>query len=382
PSAPAADHEGAQALDSTPPDPGGTPRPNSRFLWTLDEEGRFGAGEPALAAALAANAPRPGESVEALIRRVGLDGDELTLALGRGRTFSGVTLAWPLPDGRRRLVTLSAAPLFGRGRGLLGYRGFGVLGEEIEASGAPEGEHAAEHGEDARPAEIAGFESARPPEGCGLETEVRARESGAETIEPELETAPADSPASAPAPASLETKTNQSAPAASETSATAATAAEAAEPDFAGPPATAQPERTAEIYVLRHPATPVVASNIVPIRPGALEALARETLLGAAPESVELSRSERDAFREIARALVGRAPASRDEPSDERTGEDAARSPGIEPRAGEPPDREGEPGPVRGAEADELRRNAATILDRLPVGLLVVREGHALYANR
>ncbi|HXE24457.1 MAG TPA: hypothetical protein VN637_06175, partial [Roseiarcus sp.] len=71
PSAPAADHEGAQALDSTPPDPGGTPRPNSRFLWTLDEEGRFGAGHPALAAALAANAPRPGESVEALIRRVG-----------------------------------------------------------------------------------------------------------------------------------------------------------------------------------------------------------------------------------------------------------------------------------------------------------------------
>ena len=77
------------------------------------------------------------------------------------------------------------------------------------------------------------------------------------------------------------------------------------------------PERTAEIYVLRHPA-PMPSSNIVPIRPGALEAVARETALSFPAESVELSRSERDAFREIARALVGRAPASREDHSNER----------------------------------------------------------------
>ena len=80
-------------------------------------------------------------------------------------------------------------------------------------------------------------------------------------------------------------------------------------------------ERSAEIYVLRHPA-PAFSSNIVPIRPGALDALARETAQSFPAESVELSHSERDAFREIARALVGRAPASRDEPSDERTAAD------------------------------------------------------------
>ena len=72
-------------------------------------------------------------------------------------------------------------------------------------------------------------------------------------------------------------------------------------------------ERTAEIYVLRQPALPP-ASNIVPIRPGALDGLnSREPLHGFPAESVELTRSERDAFREIARALVGRTPAGRDE---------------------------------------------------------------------
>src|SRR6185312_239820 len=114
-----------------------------------------------------------------LIHRVGLDGDELTRALGQGRTFSGVTIAWPLPDGhRRRLVTLSAAPIFGRRRELLGFRGFGVLGEEIESAGAL----AAEQAENARPAETAGFESARPPKSRSLEVEAEARERAGELV--------------------------------------------------------------------------------------------------------------------------------------------------------------------------------------------------------
>ena len=344
--------------DSAPPDPGGTPRPNSRFLWTLDEEGRFGVGDPALAGAVGANAPRSGESVEALVRRVGLDGGELMRALGQGRTFFGVTVAWPLPDvRRRRLVTLSAAPLFGRRRECLGYRGFGLLGEEIEAAGAPEGELAAKQAEDGL-METPGFDASN------------------------LEAAPADAPEAAPSPGDfLEAEASQSA-AASEADEPGPPAAEATGPDLAERPAGALPERTAEIYVLRHPATPVVASNIVPIRPGALEALAREAALGAPAESVELSRSERDAFREIARALVGRAPASRDDSSDETRGAESAPGPGTEPRADEPADREGEPGSARSAGADEVQRNAGAILDRLPVGLLIAREGHALYANR
>ena len=130
------------------------------------------------------------------------------------------------------------------------------------------------------------------------------------------------------------------------------------------------PERTAEIYVLRHPA-PMPSSNIVPIRPGALEAVARETALSFPAESVELSRSERDAFREIARALVGRAPAPREELSDEQAG---ALDAGAERKR----DWEGEPG----ADGVEVRRNAGVVLARLPVGVLIARDGQALYANR
>ena len=68
-------------------------------------------------------------------------GDELIRVLGNRQTFSGVTVEWPLSGlDRRRLIALSAAPMFGRQREFLGYRGFGVLGEEIEAAPVSEGD--------------------------------------------------------------------------------------------------------------------------------------------------------------------------------------------------------------------------------------------------
>ena len=137
---PAEDREGMQPkasapMDSAPTSPGGTLSPHSRFLWTLNEDGQFGATHPTLAAAVGANAPGRDELIEALVRRIGLEGgDALARVLGERRTFSGLVVEWPLDEvGRRRIVALSAAPIFGRHREFLGYRGFGVLGEEIEA---------------------------------------------------------------------------------------------------------------------------------------------------------------------------------------------------------------------------------------------------------
>ena len=111
-----------------------------------------------------------------------LDGGEaLARALGERRTFSGLRVEWPLPEpGRRRRVALSAAPLFGRHREFLGYRGFGVLGQEFEAVAAPEADFSPAPPEGDRPAETEGFEPeprrwptpskcspspARPPQG-------------------------------------------------------------------------------------------------------------------------------------------------------------------------------------------------------------------------
>ncbi len=503
--APQVGDEAPQLEDSARSDLAATPPPNSRFLWTLDDEGRFGAPHPVVVAAVGANAPRHGESVEALLQRAGMDGgDELIRVLGERQTFSGVTVEWPLSGvRRRRVITLSAAPLFGRQREFLGYQGFGVAGEELEAPAAFVDAPLAEHAEDDRSAPLEtsepkraslpaagprapseaqvgegvagpvkshldlaptvvpaappeasleadravpapapsdpfepgqsssedeleaegeayesaaeliqpnlglsstdGFEAGAPPglldlggvttvtgieiaPSDGFTPEVQDGETAAEPAETNLESALPDAPEEPPLELSVVTDGPQFAPAPPEAGEAEAPVPEAEQPDLAERPAASEPqppppERTAAIYVLRHP-TPLAPSNIVPIRPGALDALARESAQTSPAESVELSRSERDAFREIARALVGRTPASRDDQSEGRTGSEVIRELGVGARAEQSKDRQGELGPARGADDGEVQRNAGAVLDRLPVGVLIARDGGALYANR
>jgi PAS domain S-box-containing protein len=362
---PPADGRAAPRLEEpTAADVGGPPPPNSRFLWTLDEEGHFGAPDPILAAAIGINGPLRGESVEAVLRRAGVEGgDDLVRALAGRQTFSGIAVGWPLPGSdRRRLVTLSAAPLFGRHREFLGYRGFGVLGEETAAA-STHSDLAPTAAEDAQPPEAAAVETAGAPAADGSQAEARAHDGVGEKLETDFARAGADAPE-----ASLEADGSESAPALPEAGEADAAPADGSAPDFA--------ERTAEIYVLRQPALPP-ASNIVPIRPGALDGLSpRDPWRGSSADSVELTRSEREAFREIARALVGRTPASRDESPGGQT------EFGIVASAEPPVGREGEPAAAGGADGEEVRRNAGAVLDRLPIGVLIVRDARPLYANR
>ena len=174
PLAPAKDREAPQPETISAPDLGekpaphvaSPPSPNARFLWTLDEEGRFGAPHPV------APSPRWGpirptaarRLYEAFFRRVGLDrGDELVRVVGERETFSRVSLEWPLSGlDRRRADALSAAPMFDRQREFLGYRGFGVLGEEIDAVAMPEGSMSAELAGDDRSARPETFRTRAP----------------------------------------------------------------------------------------------------------------------------------------------------------------------------------------------------------------------------
>jgi PAS domain S-box-containing protein len=420
--------------EKPPPDAASSPSPNARFLWTLDEEGRFGMAHPVLVAAAGINSPDRGESLEAFFRRVGMDGgDELARVVGERETFSRVTLEWPLSGlDRRRLIALSAAPMFGRQREFLGYRGFGVLGEEIDAVAMPKGKMSTMLAGDDRsllpeasePEPQAPESAARPVEsslesagsdgpdaplsfldadGNGVvrteafetapswptsesEAQVQSPENGEEPVEPNRELSAADATDAPPPEASPEADGPNFALPLTEASDPDAPVAETAPPDLAersaaSDPQPSPPERTAAIYVLRHPSA-VASSNIVPIRPGALDSLAREIAPSFPAESVELSRSERDAFREIARALVGRAPASRNDSSDERARADTRRGVQNDTSADQPTDRRGDAGAARGADGDEVRRNAGAVLDRLPVGALVARDGQALYANR
>ena len=359
------DHRAARkAAESPTPNAGGAPQPNTRFLWTLDEAGRFGPPHPVLAAALGANAPHGGESFEALLGRADLEGrDDLVRALAARQTFSALAVGWPLPgSARRRLLTLSAAPLFGRHREFLGFRGFGVLGEETETAASTGADAPPKPAEEARRAEPAAVEPA-PPAAREPQAEPQLRESAAELTEEDFALPSADT-----LEASLDADGSESAPELPEAGEADAPPADVSDPHVA--------ERTAEIYVLRQTAIPP-ASNIVPIRPGALDgAGSREPLHGPSAESVELSRSERDAFREIARALVGRTTASRDDSPGGRA------EPGIGASAEPPVGQEGEAAAADRVDDEEVRRNAGAVLDRLPIGVLVVRDARPLYANR
>ncbi len=151
-------------------------------------------------------------------------------------------------------------------------------------------------------------------------------------------------------------------------------------------PLAAPQERTAEIYVLRQgQAAPLAPSKIVPIRPGAFDSSRSADGGDAADGSVELSKAEREAFREIARALVGRAPASRpeapsevpDTPVEPGEGSPAVSEPTADWRDAELDRRQ----PSRDPAAVPVLRNALTLLDRLPLGVLVARDAHPLYVN-
>ena len=344
-----------------------TPSPNSRFLWTLDEEGRFGGSHPVLVAAVGANAPRPRRVGRGFLppRRIGSRRRTHRACLASGKPSPASPSNGPLAGlDRRRLIALSAAPMFGRHREFLGYRGFGVLGEEIEAVAVPEGRPATVVADEraerrGRPGEdAAGDErhSSLRRESAGasqvrleaVEAELRAhrgvRTRGLRPREPEAEVSAGkrrgagrtgarasgrDAPDAPPPEASLEAEEPsplRRSPEASESDAPASG-------DRASRISPSAPRRAS--LSRRRPSAPprftscatgaAVSSKIVPIRPGALDALARESAQSFPAESVELSRSERDAFREIARALVGRAPASREDRSDERAGADNRR---------------------------------------------------------
>ena len=100
----------ADALESAEPLSRGPPLDGPiRFLWTLDADGRFGETDAALPARVGPNAPRPGESLESLRRRLSFDAWEgLAAAIAARRTFSGLRLEWPEPSfARKRIVLMS-----------------------------------------------------------------------------------------------------------------------------------------------------------------------------------------------------------------------------------------------------------------------------------
>jgi PAS domain S-box-containing protein len=106
--------------------------PPQRFSWRMDADYRFHTIAPDEVAAPA------GETFAAAVDRFGLDPQgTFTAAVTALRPFSGVPALWPLGGGRRRLaVTLAAFPTLRDGV-FQGYAGFGLVVEEA-APAAPQ----------------------------------------------------------------------------------------------------------------------------------------------------------------------------------------------------------------------------------------------------
>ncbi len=106
-----------------------------RFMWQMDEDGRFALGSDEFSRLIG---PRTATGFGRLWSEIAvvfnLDPDGLVAAAIATRdTWSGITVNWPADGAGGRLpVELSGLPIYDRTRNFLGYRGFGVC-RDLEA---------------------------------------------------------------------------------------------------------------------------------------------------------------------------------------------------------------------------------------------------------
>lgn len=349
-------------------------RANLRFLWESDLGGTLISLSQDFAELVgreAADATQ-GRTWPALLASdvVDLEGD-LATRLATSSTWSGRAVLWRVRAGEGARVELSGFPLFDSERNPAGFRGFGLArspaNEAFPEREAPETEAVSIAPETG----AAGIER---PEAASTEETVPEHAS-----DERVEAAPADY-------AEVETSepiTEAALPAETETPAETS-----AQPEVRDPP----PEPTAsdnEVLTAEveddsaareadeppQPAPAVPPANVVPLRNGHLAAV-RPVL---EPSKTLLSSAERNAFREIAKALGARIAGEEEEPGEPRL-------PVATPLRVRDKDvgsaKEETPASVAPEPRPRVANAHAEILDRLPIAVLVNRDETALYANR
>ena len=335
-------------------------RQSRRFLFSLDAEGRVLSVTPPLAETVGVlSAAIEGHLLPDVLRRHDeAAANRVTEALAAGETFSGIRVIWPV-DGRTAFVPvdLSALPLVSTQEGLTGFSGFGhcridqarIEPVPVLRDAAPEaGEAASED----RPAQafVADFltmDVVEPAEAPEKEQPVehlpeQPGQLAADMAEGESATqasfAETDEPASDPA--SLDKV-------AADLEAFVREQVRDASPPPDAPQAPEPSDEDAKIVSLRtgQPTQPMPGFR----RQG-------------------LSMTERNAFREIAKALGARF--------DEDTPQPAEMPAPQTSRVGAPQM------PLAAEPLASLAGTPPGLLDRLPIGLLVLRGDDALFANR
>ncbi|WP_262296091.1 ATP-binding protein [Microvirga sesbaniae] len=274
-----------------------------RFIWHMDADTRFTDVSPELARAVGSMAGSVvGKTWEEVAQTVVEDPDGAVAALfSRRETWSGHTVLWRIDNSRLQVpVDWAGMPVFGAGRELAGFRGFGLLRMEDVR------ERAAQDGPSIVPADLIAQSLVndetlpfRPPEEM-----------------------PDEEPSAAPE----------------------------------------RPGEESWFSNLRHRVTEALSSP----KPSDPEPLEPSRPAEKTAQTSGLSTAERNAFREIARALGARL-----EPNAPTRDDGAPEGPGEAPDPGlsslEPP--------IASDKGDR-------VLDRLPIGVLVHRGETVLFANR
>jgi PAS domain S-box-containing protein len=375
-----------------------------RFLFSLDAEGRVLSVTPPLAEIVGARAAAiEGQFLpDALRAHDEAAAHAVAEALTAGETFSGIRVVWPV-DAQPAFVPvdLSALPLVSAQDGLTGFSGFGhcridqarieaiPVAEPVAPELIPNAE--VEPEDDAAAVALSPEVPADRPVALG---ELQNDESDADPNQLMADIAEADDAASSAeeamadetfnaAPADITaTADNLADEAATEDETTSATPSDIPAPEASSPetvePETVTLEKVAadlEAFVRDQvrdaappaevpPAEPVdEASKVVSLRTGQ----PTQPLPGFQRQG--LSMSERNAFREIAKALGARF--DEDEPA-----------PPAAPAATEARPREPQSAQVAEPPARISQPAEGSLLDRLPMGLLVLRGDDTLFANR
>ncbi|MBH5398480.1 PAS domain S-box protein [Bradyrhizobium sp. CNPSo 4010] len=303
-----------------------------RFLWQMDEEGRFVLGSDdfirLMGTRTAAGFGRPWREIAAAFS---LDPDgHVAKALESQDTWAGITLNWPADGGEYIPVELAGLPVYDRNRQFAGFRGFGVC-RDLDALNRLEA--------------LRRFE---------LLVDAPAQDRSTEAVAPDAEAEPEAEPEAA---------------AETEAEPEAAAAPSIAPPEPEPTPEPDLPEPTSE--VTSHPTeldTPVeTPPNVVPFRPPG----------DARPPT--LTPVENSAFNELARQLSERLERERETIASDAA-EPAAEITAEAPRP-EPPQAAAEwltdpAPPPRG-----MSTRDRTLLDLLPTGILIYRLDRLLYAN-
>ena len=127
PAIPAATESAAHLLANEPPL---SPRRHPlRFMWQMDEHGRFSFGSDEFTRLIGVHtAAAFGRLWSEITEALGLDPEgKVAKAIATRDTWSGIVLQWPVDGSGARLpVELSGLPIHDRDRRFRGYRGFGV----------------------------------------------------------------------------------------------------------------------------------------------------------------------------------------------------------------------------------------------------------------